>query len=89
VLQRVSSVVIAYAKLLMELAFDRDDFPLVLRTVGHAGRVVDDPIALYPLQEVHQQMADACGDPDLAAAVLEAHRRLRDHVDAHDPLAGQ
>ena len=88
ILQRVSTIVNNYAKLLMELAFDADDLPLVLEAAGHAGRVVDDPIALYPLQEVQGQMAEACGDPELTAAVTEARRRLRDHVDQYDPLAG-
>ena len=89
VLTRITNVVIAYATLLMELAFDADDLALVLQAAAAAGRVIDDPVALMPMSEVQRQFAEASGDPDLTAAVVEAHRRLRAHADAYDPLAGR
>jgi hypothetical protein len=85
---RICNIVNSYANLLMQLAFDIDDIPLVLEAAGAAGRVVDDPIDLYPTWQVQKQIADAPGDPDLAAAVLEARRRMLAHVEEHDPLAG-
>ena len=88
VLTRITNVVIAYATMLMELAFDADDLALVLQAAAAAGRVIDDPVALMPMSEVQRQFAEASGDPDLTAAVVEAHRRLRAHADAYDPLAG-
>jgi hypothetical protein len=66
----------------MQLAFDIDDIPLVLEAAGAAGRVVDDPIDLYPTWQVQKQIADASGDPDLAAAVLEARRRMLAYLPA-------
>jgi hypothetical protein len=50
--------------------------------------VIDDPVALLPMCEVQRQFAEASGDPDLTAAVLEAHRRLLAHAEEYDPLAG-
>jgi hypothetical protein len=88
VLTRITNVVIAYATLLMELAFDADDLALVLQAAAAAGRVIDDPVALMPMSEVQRQFAEQSGDPDLTAAVVEAHRRLRAHADTNDPLAG-
>ena len=69
VLTRITNVVIAYATMLMELAFDADDLALVLQAAAAAGRVIDDPVALMPMSEVQRQFAEASGDPDLTAAV--------------------
>lgn len=88
VLTRITNVVNAYATLLMQLAFDVDDIALVLQTAAAAGRVIDDPVALLPMCEVQRQFAEASGDPDLTAAVLQAHRRLLAHAEDYDPLAG-
>ena len=88
VLAKVANIVNAYTTLLMQLAFDNDDIALVLETAKCGGRVVDDPIAFSPVQDVQRQMAEASADPDLAEAVLEAHRRLLAHAEQYDPLGG-
>ena len=81
-------MITAYATMLMELAFDVDDLALVLQTAGAAGRVIDDPVAQCPMRELERHIAEASGDPDLAASVLEARRRLHAHTEEFDPLAG-
>jgi hypothetical protein len=87
VLQRISTTINAYATLLMQLAFDVDDIPLVLETAGRAGRVIDDPVGQFPLRDLERQLAEACGDPALAASVQEARVRLRAYVNDVDRLA--
>ena len=84
---RVYNVVTAYAARLMELSFECDDIALVLETVRCAGHVIDDPVAELPMRKLERDYADLCGNPDLAASVAEARRRLADHIDNNDALA--
>ncbi len=39
------------------------------------------------MRELERDYAQACGDPELAASVNEAHRRLARYVDEVDRLA--
>jgi hypothetical protein len=84
----IYNVVNAYATMLMQLAFDADDLTLVLQTAGAAGRVIEDPAAELPMRDLERHIAEASGDPDLAASVLEARRRLHAYTEDVDPLAG-
>jgi nucleoid-associated protein YgaU len=84
----IHNVVNAYATMLMQLAFDLDDLALVLQTAGAAGRVIEDPTAELPMRDLERHIAEASGDPDLAASVLEARRRLHAYTEDVDPVAG-
>jgi nucleoid-associated protein YgaU len=83
---RIYSVVTDYAKRLMDLAFADDDIPLVLEAARCAGHVINDPVVELPVHRLIRDYADSCGDPDLAASVAEARRRLIEHIDDNDPL---
>jgi len=87
IVANIHATVLAYATHLMDLAFERNDIALVLETVRCAGRVIDDPLAEMPMRELERDYAQACSDPELAASVTEAHRRLAQYVDEVDRLA--
>ncbi len=83
---RIYSVVTDYAKRLMDLAFADNDIPLVLEAARCAGHVINDPVVELPVHRLIRDYADCCGNPDLAASVAEARRRLIEHIDDNDPL---
>jgi len=87
VLVWVYNVINAYATRLMALSFDSGDIALVLATAQVAGHVIDDPIAELPMRNNERKYADVSGNPDLAASVAEARRRLINHVSDSDALA--
>jgi LysM repeat protein len=84
---RIGTFVIAYAVRLMELAFERNDIPIVLETVRCCGLVLDDPLVELQAWQRVSDYADASYHPDLVEAVHEAHRRLASYVDETDPVA--
>jgi LysM repeat protein len=83
---RIYNVVTDYAKRLMDLAFAGNDIPLVLEAARCAGHVINDPVVELPVQRLIRDLAEASGDPDLAASAAEARRRLIQHIDDNDPL---
>ncbi len=84
---RIGTFVIAYAVRLMELAFERNDIPVVLETVRCCGIVLDDPLVELQAWQRVDDFAEATAHPDLVAAVREARRRLATYVEQTDPVA--
>lgn len=84
---RIGTFVIAYAVRLMELAFERNDIPVVLETVRCCGIVLDDPLVELQAWQRIDDLAEATAHPDLVAAVREARRRLATYVEVTDPVA--
>jgi hypothetical protein len=87
VVASMTSVVTNYARMLIELAVEVDDIPLVCRTTAAAGRVLDNPVAEFPFRQIEEQYAEACGDEGLLASVDTARERLRKYLRDDDALA--
>jgi hypothetical protein len=83
----MTGIIQAYATRLIELAADARDTALVIRTTSTSGRVLDNPLAEFPMRQAEHLYAQACGDDALLASVESARKKLIAYIDTDDTYA--